>query len=49
MIYADVIMEKRRVFEQMKVNRYTIVEYVDSKVFVVFRRVSWQAHDMIIK
>ena len=32
-------MKKRRVIEQMKVNRYTIVEHVDSKGFVVVRRV----------
>ena len=32
-------MKKRRVIEQMKVNKYTIVEHVDSKGFVVVRRV----------
>jgi hypothetical protein len=32
-------MKKRRVVEQMKVKRYTIVEPVDSKGFVVVRRV----------
>lgn len=32
-------MKKRRVIEQMKVNRYTIVEHVDNKGFVVVRRV----------
>lgn len=32
-------MKKRRVVEQMKVNRYTLVEPKDSKGFVVVRRV----------
>ena len=32
-------MKKRRVVEQMKVKRYTIVEPVDSKGFVVVRRI----------
>ena len=32
-------MKKRRVIDQMKVNRYTLVEHVDSKGFVVVRRV----------
>ena len=32
-------MKKRRVVEQMKVNRYTLVEPEDSKGFVVVRRV----------
>ena len=32
-------MKKRRVIEQMKVNRYTLVEPEDSKGFVVVRRV----------
>ena len=32
-------MKKRRVIDQMKVNRYTLVEPEDSKGFVVVRRV----------
>ena len=32
-------MKKRRVVEQMKVNRYTLVEPEDGKGFVVVRRV----------
>ena len=32
-------MKKRRVVEEMKVNRYTLVELEDSKGFVVVRRV----------
>ena len=32
-------MKKRRVVEEMKVNRYTFVEPEDSKGFVVVRRV----------